>query len=63
MTDATAKSDLPSVVAVGINSKGQRIEFTYGGLSWGMKKASISVPMPHRPPVKNQRSPLPMRPT
>ena len=38
MTDAMAKSDLPSVVAVGINSKGQRIEFTYGGLSWGKGK-------------------------
>ena len=38
MADAMAESDLPSVVAVAINSKGQRIEYTYGGLSWGKGK-------------------------
>ena len=38
MADAMADSDLPSVVAVAINSKGQRIEYTYGGLSWGKSK-------------------------
>ena len=38
MADAMAESDLPSVVAVAINSKGQRIEYTYGGLSWGKSK-------------------------
>ncbi|MBT4224470.1 MAG: hypothetical protein HOD72_08415, partial [Opitutae bacterium] len=29
MADAMAESDLPSIVAVAINSKGQRIEYTY----------------------------------
>ena len=38
MTDAVAKSDLPSVVAVGINSNGDKIEFCHGGVSWGKKK-------------------------
>ena len=38
MEEAMAESDLPSVVAVAINSKGQRIEYTYGGLSWGKSK-------------------------
>ena len=38
MTDAVLGSDLPSVVAVGINAKGQRIVFTYGGVNWDKKK-------------------------
>ena len=35
MADAIAKSDLPSVVAIAINSKGHRIEYAYGGVNWG----------------------------
>ena len=35
MEEAMAKSDLPAVVAVAINSKGQRIEYAYGALNWG----------------------------
>ena len=35
MGDAMSESDLPALVAVGINDKGQRIDYTYGGLSWG----------------------------
>ncbi len=35
MADSMAKSDLPSIVAIGVNDKGQRIEYAYGGLSWG----------------------------
>ena len=35
MEEAIKESDLPSVVAVAINSKGHRIEYAYGGVSWG----------------------------
>ena len=35
MEEAMAESDLPAVVAVAINSKGQRIEYAYGALNWG----------------------------
>jgi len=35
MADAIAESDLPSVVAIAINSKGHRIEYAYGGVNWG----------------------------
>jgi len=35
MAEAMALSDLPSVVAVAINSKGHHIEYTYGGVNWG----------------------------
>ena len=34
MADAMAESDLPSVVAIAINSKGHRIEYAYGGVNW-----------------------------
>ena len=35
MEEAMAESDLPAVVAIAINSKGQRIEYVYGALNWG----------------------------
>ena len=35
MEEAMAKSDLPTVVAVAINSKGHRIEYAYGAVNWG----------------------------
>ena len=35
MEEAMAKSDLPSVVAVAINSQGHRIEYAYGAVNWG----------------------------
>ena len=35
MADAMAKSDLPAVVAVAVNSKGNRMEHAYGRVNWG----------------------------
>ena len=47
MADSMAKSDLPTLIAIGVNHKGQRIDYTYGGLSWGksepVKTTSISM--------------------
>ena len=40
MSEAMKSSDLPTVVAVGIDSKGNQFDFMHGGLSWARKKKS-----------------------
>ena len=56
MADAMAESDLPSVVAVAINSRGQRIDYTYGGLSWGKSKPVITSSLWNRRGAANKMS-------
>ena len=38
MSEAMKSSDLPAVVAVGIDSKGNQFDFMHGGLSWGKEE-------------------------
>ena len=38
MSEAMKSSDLPTVVAVGIDSKGNQFDFMHGGLSWGKEE-------------------------
>jgi CubicO group peptidase (beta-lactamase class C family) len=38
MSEAMKGSDLPAVVAVGIDSKGNQFDFMHGGLSWGKEE-------------------------
>ena len=38
MSEAMKGSDLPTVVAVGIDSKGNQFDFMHGGLSWGKEE-------------------------
>ena len=38
MSEVMKGSDIPTVVAVGIDSKGNQFDFMHGGLSWGKEE-------------------------